>query len=711
LVDTLFRVLPHLVAKLESFFIWLVIQRQPPSHTMSASNNNPSAGTSGAGGGSSSSNNIVNPHNPEFLTKKPWYLGGQGQDEPTLDHQSGIVTKSRLEQDQPALSLTATEEQLDAQRRAAKEQTKFYIGQWVEALKKRKLPYRICQVLAVNKQQTEFDLQFEDGSIERKVRLQPNSNSTSFRPAVRMTKTGSRSAGGAAAAATGSGATAAEAYDAKRDAYHGYDKDSHNVKMTAKFEQREALRRKLRKGLKEDDDKASDDDNKNNGKKKSAKGGDDSDFSDSDDDDKNGDEFVQRDEDDKVITTRLARQGGVGGAQMKVTARNLRIREDTAKYLRNLDPNSAYYDPKSRSMRDNPHPELDPTSQTNFAGDNFSRISGDAIHLAETQLFAWDAASKGVAEIHPQANPSQAELLKRQFETKATDLQLQQKKAVLDKYGGAEYLDGTGGLASAIAVTTNDGGGNSNGISNSSNEQQDKKPAAVDRKLRFGVSTTEEKYGRDAATSAAASGNKKSSMKRQAIPCKYEEDIFINGHSTVWGSFFHKGAFQWGYEDDHSLLKLSYCTGQAGKLANDEANEMRYGTGQAGSAALAQARSMLSAQQMIAAGNASSSKRLEQVVPNRSKLYGEANQNADLDQEKVQQALERAKKREQHDGSDAQELDTERDDRKRKYHSIKANDQDMTEEDMEAYRLQKDRSEDPMANLASGDADALLEYK
>jgi hypothetical protein len=34
----------------------------------------------------------------------------------------------------------------------------------------------------------------------------------------------------------------------------------------------------------------------------------------------------------------------------------------------------------------------------------------------------------------------------------------------------------------------------------------------------------------------------------------------------------------------------------------------------------------------------------------------------------------------------------------------------MTEEDMEAYRLQKDRSEDPMANLASG-ADELLEYK
>lgn len=30
------------------------------------------------------------------------------------------------------------------------------------------------------------------------------------------------------------------------------------------------------------------------------------------------------------------------------------IREDTAKYLLNLDVKSAYYDPKTRSMRENP---------------------------------------------------------------------------------------------------------------------------------------------------------------------------------------------------------------------------------------------------------------------------------------------------------------------------------------------------------------------
>lgn len=42
----------------------------------------------------------------------------------------------------------------------------------------------------------------------------------------------------------------------------------------------------------------------------------------------------------------------------RTTIRNLRIREDTAKYLRNLDPESAYYDPKSRSMREDPTPHI-----------------------------------------------------------------------------------------------------------------------------------------------------------------------------------------------------------------------------------------------------------------------------------------------------------------------------------------------------------------
>lgn len=43
--------------------------------------------------------------------------------------------------------------------------------------------------------------------------------------------------------------------------------------------------------------------------------------------------------------------------------RNLRIREDIAKYLLNLDVKSAYYDPKTRSMREDPLPDADPNEK------------------------------------------------------------------------------------------------------------------------------------------------------------------------------------------------------------------------------------------------------------------------------------------------------------------------------------------------------------
>jgi pre-mRNA-processing factor SLU7 len=53
-------------------------------------------------------------------------------------------------------------------------------------------------------------------------------------------------------------------------------------------------------------------------------------------------------------------QVDMGGAT-RMSVRNLRIREDTAKFLYNLDPNSAHYDPKTRSLRSNPNPEKDPS--------------------------------------------------------------------------------------------------------------------------------------------------------------------------------------------------------------------------------------------------------------------------------------------------------------------------------------------------------------
>jgi pre-mRNA-processing factor SLU7 len=595
---------------------------------------------------------MINPHNPDFITKKPWYLTGSSQLDddqgPSIEHQK--AAEKRLD-----TSLEASERLLEEQRKVEREQLRsgqLKAGQWVEALKKNKLPYVMCQIVAVHGN-SRYDLRYEDGSTEALVKQ-------TDRPRIRPTKAGNR-----AALVGSSGAALSESWDSKRDKYHGYDRETHNAKLSVKYEEREKIRSKLREQLQA---KGS-----NDKKEKGEEGGDDEDDKDDDDDsvqdvdEEEDDEFVQRDEQAKVVTTRLARQGGVGGAQMKVTARNLRIREDTAKYLRNLNIDSAYYDPKSRSMRDNPNPEV-PLHAAEFAGDNFTRISGDAVGLAETQLFAWEAAKKGV-ELHMQAVPSLAEKAKKEFKSKSSELQMMKKKAVLDKYGGEEHLDGNAGLASAI-----DGGA-------------DKKGPAVDKMLRFGVSTAIEDHNQASGGAAAAS------EKRQYVPMEsqYEEDIFINGHTTVWGSYFHRGAFQWGYADDHSLMKNSYCTGVNGRIANDEANEMRFGTGKAGSAALAQARGMLKGNQTSGASNKGA------AYASQSKLYGEADPSVEIDSQKLKAALARSVADDSASGNNG----------KRKYHSMAA-DVNLSQEDMEAYRLTKERKSDPMANVGS---DELLEYK
>jgi pre-mRNA-processing factor SLU7 len=69
----------------------------------------------------------------------------------------------------------------------------------------------------------------------------------------------------------------------------------------------------------------------------------------------------------------------MGGAT-RMSVRNLRIREDTAKFLFNLDPNSAHYDPKTRSLRANPNPDKDP-SQVEARTQRISRILIDFVML------------------------------------------------------------------------------------------------------------------------------------------------------------------------------------------------------------------------------------------------------------------------------------------------------------------------------------------
>lgn len=206
-------------------------------------------------------------------------------------------------------------------------------------------------------------------------------------------------------------------------------------------------------------------------------------------------------------------------SKQRITVRNLRIREDVAKYLRNLDPNSAYYDPKTRSMRDNPYKNSNKTpEELHFAGDNFVRYSGDTQKIAEAQLFAWQAYEKGV-DVHLQAEPTKAELLNKEFLSKEEEFRHSMKDSILEKYGGAEHLQ------------------------------------MPPRELIFAQTEDYVEYSRHGEVIRGA--------ERPVIRSKYEEHVLINNHTSVWGSYWKD--FQWGYKCCHSLIKNSYCTGASGK--------------------------------------------------------------------------------------------------------------------------------------------------
>ena len=133
-------------------------------------------------------------------------------------------------------------------------------------------------------------------------------------------------------------------YDAKRDRWNGYDPAEHK-QIYDEYEAVEAERQRLRE---EEIDKQTTTDMAavrkvaKAGKAEGKEG--DPDFGSSDEEDADEDKYA--DAADAV--------GQKMDTKTRITVRNLRIREDTAKYLINLDPSSAYYDPKTRSMRDNP---------------------------------------------------------------------------------------------------------------------------------------------------------------------------------------------------------------------------------------------------------------------------------------------------------------------------------------------------------------------
>ena len=254
--------------------------------------------------------------------------------------------------------------------------------------------------------------------------------------------------------------------------------------------------------------------------------------SDSDTDSDTDDEGGDSDNEDygEVITALDAKQ--------RVTVRNLRIREDTAKYLRNLNPNSAHYDPKTRSMRENPYPDKRP-DEVLYAGDNWVRASGEVKDIARLQRYVWDSAERAAmegsgqgVEVHAVALPSAAEKLYQAHRQQKDQQKAQLKSQLLTRYGGDEHLT---------------------------------KPSPS---LLHTV---------DAMPLYDESGRLVAGGEKLVAKSKYVEDVLEGNHTQVWGSWCDReaGSLRWGYGCCHATLRGAICVGDAGRSIKKEMERER----------------------------------------------------------------------------------------------------------------------------------------
>jgi pre-mRNA-processing factor SLU7 len=273
---------------------------------------------------------MINPHNPDFLTKVPWYLGDSG---PSLKHHT-------IQKNDHVLSMQETDELIRTIKQGRKSppgQSSFKIG-----------ACRNCGATTHKEKDC-----VERPRSSKRAAWKTGLDIAPSEVVLRLEDHGKVN------------------YSAKRDNWQGYDPENYQ-ETVEKFNRLEAERVRLKQESKAARKKAAAERKAEGKEEEKGESESDSDY-DSDDHEEEGDktDFIERDESARDFQGRTARQGGVGGAQHKVTVRNLRLREDTPKYLHNLDLESAFYDPKARSMRENPLPDRNQEDVV-FAGGAYS---------------------------------------------------------------------------------------------------------------------------------------------------------------------------------------------------------------------------------------------------------------------------------------------------------------------------------------------------
>lgn len=416
-------------------------------------------------------------------------------------------------------------------------------------------------------------------------------------------------------------------YEGKRDHAAGVDVEDHQMKVREEYSRLEEAKRMLKEA------------NFLEGKESAEKS-----QEDSEDEDKYADDVDM--------------PGQKFETKQRITVRNLRIREDTAKYLYNLDPNSAFYDPKTRSMRENPYKNTGNIEmEQKYAGDNFVRFSGDAHQFATKQVFAWEAYEHGT-DVHLQADPTKLELLAMEVKKRKEDFKSTAKDSILSKYGGEEHLQ------------------------------------APPKQLLLAQTEDYVEYSRHGSV---IKGNEK-----PVIRSKYEEDVYLNNHTSVWGSYWKDG--RWGFKCCHNFVKESYCTGAAGIDASNVDIIPAIGNGEEVSEEEEEEepKSLLQQHQekMLSEKKKKKKKKKKNKRKHKkkSKSSSSSSESESEDEEKVREKkLKEALKKEEEHQKKAEHL-LSLDERKRPYNSMYDN-VAPTDEEMEAWRMKQRRTEDPMSHF------------
>ena len=437
-------------------------------------------------------------------------------------------------------------------------------------------------------------------------------------------------------------------YEGKHDRYNGYDAASY-AKVVERYDKVEALKqqrlkeRELERTFRREQ-KA----------RLRAEGGEVSEDSDDEAAAEAGEEDDEKlaDADNAEFgqVTRAVRSAG-GGASSSV--RNLRIREDTAKYLLNLDVKSAHYDPKSRSMREDPTPNAAAGTRS-FAGDNAYRRTGDAARFDELHVHAWELGahmgSASDADAVPQAAPSAAEALYRQFKAKKEALAGASRSAVLERYGNA---------ASAEAAPEG---------------------------LLLGQSEAYAEYD--------AAGRLLRGVEAGAPSSRWEEDVHPANHTAVWGSWWAAGV--WGFACCRSTVRGSYCTGAAGIAAASASGQLMAANVAAKEERDERAKQTERVAAALVAGRA--------TAPGKGVTWGsDVPSDVLLDAGKLAAAVAAEETRARREAA------VGGDERKRAFNSMGEGGA-VTEEEMEAWRLKRARADDPLANLPPGGGEGGYDY-